>query len=602
MSLPACAGNAATGELIALDDLGASDDVDVDEIPIVGNPLLHLDNGHTSHALTDLRADCLKGVRRRSVGSANGQGPHSNSIDRSSKFTTFDIDDMAEHDGDTHERTALIPKSRGTDTPPDSYGVGEVSEVSKAGSTRRLYLWEFWHLLKSSLPVIFAYMLQNSLQTVSVLIVSRESPEHLAVAAFSYMFAMCTGWLIGLGGSTALDTLASSSFTGGQNKHDLGVLLQRSFIVLGLYYIPVCISWFFAEKIFLLLGQDPTLSLDSARFLTRLIPGGLGYIYFEAIKKYLQAQGIMRPGTYVLLITSPASAALNYLFCHVFGLGLFGAPYATGIAYWLSFFLLVLYAKFVAGYECWGGFSRKAFQNLGTFARLAAMGFISVGAEWWAFEIVAIIAGQLGTIPLATQSVIVTADQVMYTIPFGVGVAASARVGNLLGARDAKGASRAANTAAWLSMVLGSIVLTVLMITRNNFARIFNDDPRVVALTAKVLPLVALYQIADGLNGSCAGSLRGMGRQHIGAAVNITCYYFGAIPVGTYLAKKLHGGLFGLWLALCIALYCVGLLEWGFVIFTNWNKQVVNAFERMDKHETQEVDQPVQEETRDHLV
>lgn len=194
----------------------------------------------------------------------------------------------------------------------------------------------------------------------------------------------------------------------------------------------------------------------------------------------------------------------------------------------------------------------------------------------------ALAAGKLGTIPLAAQSVIMTSDQVMNTIPFGVGVAASARVGNLLGARDAKGAARAATTAAWLSMMLGAVVLAILMGSKDHFAKIFNSDTSVVKLTAEVLPYVALFQIADGLNGSCGGSLRGMGRQHIGAGVNIVSYYCGALPLGIWLA--FHGwGLKGLWVGQCIALYIVGVVEWIIVAFSNWDHQVDKAFERMDE-------------------
>ena len=295
----------------------------------------------------------------------------------------------------------------------------------------------------------------------------------------------------------------------------------------------------------------------------------------------------MRPGTYVLLITSPTNAGLNYLFVYTLKFGLLGAPIATGISYWLSFLLLLAYARYVNGWQAWGGWSTRCFQNLGTFSRLAILGIIHVGTEWWAFEIVALVAGNLGTISLASQSVIMTADQVMNTIPFGIGVAASARVGNLLGARNAKGAARAANTAAWLSMTLGAIVLAILMGTKENFARIFNNDERVVRLTAKVLPFVALFQIADGLNGSCGGSLRGMGRQHIGAAVNIVSYYCGALPLGIWLA--FHGwGLEGLWVGQCIALYLVGAVEWIIVAWSDWEKQVRNAFERMDEGERME--------------
>jgi MATE family multidrug resistance protein len=300
----------------------------------------------------------------------------------------------------------------------------------------------------------------------------------------------------------------------------------------------------------------------------------------------------MRPGTYVLLITSPLNVALNYLFVYTFDLNLIGAPLATGLSYWLSFLLLVLYSRFIAGSECWGGWSRACYQNLHTFAPLAILGVIHVGTEWWAFEIVALAAGRLGTIPLAAQSVIMTTDQVMNTIPFGIGVAASARVGNLLGARNAKGAARAANVAAWLSMVMGVLVLIVLMAVKDFYAKIFNDDVNVIRLTAEVMPYVALFQIADGLNGSCGGSLRGMGRQHIGAAVNIVSYYMGALPLGIWLA--FHGwGLAGLWVGQCIALYLVGAIEWVIVAWSDWEYQVKKAFERMDSGERAEIGEGV---------
>lgn len=183
-----------------------------------------------------------------------------------------------------HERTALLAKPDGE--------AGEVFDLDDGDRTKtQLILRELWVLLKSSLPVVFAYALQNSLQTCSVLIVGRLSPEALATAAFSYMFATATGWLIALGGTTAIDTLASTSFTGSKDPHALGVILQRSFIVLGLFYVPVAVLWICSEPVFNALGQEDYIARDSAKFLTVLVPGGLGYIYFEAMKKYLQAQG-----------------------------------------------------------------------------------------------------------------------------------------------------------------------------------------------------------------------------------------------------------------------------------------------------------------------
>lgn len=192
------------------------------------------------------------------------------------------------------ERTALLSKPASDDHSDASTVHGDIHACEDGGQSQfGLVLDEFRVLLKNSVPVILAYALQNSLQTLSVLVVGRLSPEALATAAFSYMFAMSTAWLIALGGSTALDTLCSSSFTGSKNPHDLGVILQRAFFVLTLFYVPVAVLWFFSEPVFRLLGQDAELSRRSAEFLRCLIPGGLGYIYFECMKKYLQAQGMM---------------------------------------------------------------------------------------------------------------------------------------------------------------------------------------------------------------------------------------------------------------------------------------------------------------------
>ena len=150
---------------------------------------------------------------------------------------------------------------------------------------------ETWLVLGRTSSVSLAYILQNSLQTSSILVVGQLSTEALEVASFSYMFAMCTAWLIGLGGTTAMDTLASSAFTANHDPHRLGLLLLQAFIILTFYFVPIALLWLTSESLFRLLGQEEYICVESARFLTALIPGALGYIWFEAVKKYLQAQG-----------------------------------------------------------------------------------------------------------------------------------------------------------------------------------------------------------------------------------------------------------------------------------------------------------------------
>lgn len=294
--------------------------------------------------------------------------------------------------------------------------------------------------------------------------------------------------------------------------------------------------------------------------------------------------GIMLAGTYILLAVWPINIGLNILFCNVFEFGLIGAPLATGLSYWLCFFALVGYSMIFNGRQGWKGWSHKAFHNVGPFTRLAAFGILHVGAEWWSFEIIAIAAGWLGTVPMASQSIIMSSDQILSMIPFGISVATSNRVGNLLGLQDPRGAALATRASTFLSISLGVLVMISLIASRSILPRMFNDDADVVRLTAEVMPYVAAFQIADGINGSCNGSLRGMGRQKIGAVINVVSYYFTAVPLGIWLSR--HGfGLAGLWIAQCFALYTVSIIECIIVARSDWEWEVDRAFARMDADE-----------------
>jgi len=302
----------------------------------------------------------------------------------------------------------------------------------------------------------------------------------------------------------------------------------------------------------------------------------------------LQCQGIMHASTLVLLVTSPINVALNICFVHYTSLGFLGAPLGVSITYWLTFIGLIGYCIISPAHarnQSWAGIQVSRVVQLRPcweFLQLAIPGILMVGTEWWAFEIVAIAAGQLGALPLAAQSVIMTTDQVLNTIPFGIGVAASTRIGNLIGARSAKGASKSSHAIALLSVIMGGAVMIIMMASRNVFGYLFSDDAAVVALVARVLPLVASFQIADGLAGSCGGILRGQGRQHLGALFNLVSYYVLALPLGIALAFRYNQGLQGLWVGQVVALFLVGFSEYAVVwLCSNWDNEVEKGIERM---------------------
>ncbi|KAL5511233.1 ERC1_4 [Sanghuangporus vaninii] len=444
-------------------------------------------------------------------------------------------------------------------------------------------------LFVDSVPVILSYILQNSIQTVAVLVAGRLGPEELSASAFSYMLAFVTGWCIALGGTTALDTFGSQAFTGGSRASDVSLHFQRCLVVLWVLFIPVGVLWTFIEPVLLVLGQEERLSRDVQSVLRVLIIGAPGYIAFESLKKYLQCQGIMRLSTLALIIVSPINLALNILFVHHTPLRLLGSPLALSLTYWLAFMILVILTVLSPQHkqnETWGGFRlREALDLTGIrrFLKLSLPGILMVGTEWAAFEIVALAAGRLGALSLAAQSVIMTTDQILNTLPFGIGVAASARVGNLIGARSAIGAKHAGHASALLSAIVGAIVMGAMLVAKDVYGYLFSDDVEVVKLVSKVMPLVASFQVADGLAGSCGGVLRGLGRQHIGAFFNLAAYYVLALPMGIALAfsSRTHMGLQGLWIGQVVALFIVGIGLYSVVwLGTDWEKEVQRGIER----------------------
>lgn len=336
-------------------------------------------------------------------------------------------------------------------------------------SKTRLFLVELLLVCRNSIPVAVAYTLQNSLQTGSIFVCGHLlGSKELSVAAFSYMLAMVTAWSCALGGSTVVDTLGSQAWTGSDNPKSVGTHLQRTIVLLHILILPILVLWFFIEPVLLALGQEAVLSSMVQDFLRVLIVGVPGYMVFECVKKYSQVQGIMHSSTVVLVVTSPVNFALNWFL--VGKIGVLGAPLATSIAYYLSAILLICYMWRINGYQAWGGFDSLAiifeWNAVKEFLMLALPGILMIATEWVAFEVVALAAGRLGETPLAAQSVIMTVDQIANTIPLGIGMAASARVGNMIGARSKAGAATAAHAAAAFSVILGSVVMAIMLATR----------------------------------------------------------------------------------------------------------------------------------------
>jgi multidrug resistance protein, MATE family len=276
-------------------------------------------------------------------------------------------------------------------------------------------------LLALALPVMCSYILSFVNVMMPLLTLGHIGTKYLAAISLTTMTANITGFSIGQGIATAMDTLCSQAYTGSEDQYALGKHLQRSVVVMLVLCIPISAAWLFTEQILLALGQDPEVSRLSGIFILYLLPGLFPYLLFQCVQKYLQAQGIMQASFYITLLLTPLNVFLQYYLVSSTPLEAIGAPLAISITNILLPAGLILYTIYIDGYQCWDKVDYKEafdWQKIKVFLKLGIPGVIMLCAEWWAFEIVALLAGLLGDEYLAAQSVMLNTSSLCYMVSF----------------------------------------------------------------------------------------------------------------------------------------------------------------------------------------
>ncbi|KAJ3074487.1 hypothetical protein HDU98_011170 [Podochytrium sp. JEL0797] len=439
-------------------------------------------------------------------------------------------------------------------------------------------------------PVSVGYLLQMSLNMAAVIALGRLGTNALASMALATLYANVTGYSIVVGMGAAIDTLCSQAYgeylAGTGSKKELGRHLSRAIFIMYILCIPIAILWSFTEPLLLLAGQDPAIAHLSAKYTMMLIPSLIPFVLSECVKRFLMTQGIMSAQMIVIGCVAPINCILQYIFVFTswrIGDQGAGAPFALTISHTLIAVALVMYTKHIEGGDAYGGWEWNQVLNtrkLWTVLALGTAGVLMTCSEWWAWEIVALVAGLLGPEYLAAQTIVLSATSWAYTMPLGVAIACTTRIGNALGAGCPDRGKLAAFVVLCLGLFLALMNSTLLMLGRNQLGYIFSDDPAVIAIVKQIVPLASAFQIADVLGCICGGILRGVGRPEIGAYLNLIGYYILGIPIGVFFCFQLGWDLFGLWIGLTVALVVVTTVEIYMISLLDWNKESDNAHQR----------------------
>lgn len=387
-----------------------------------------------------------------------------------------------------------------------------------------------------------------------------------------------------LGCSSTIDTLVSQSF--GQKKYkSCATHYFRGCIIVFLISIPLAFFVYFGGFFLAILGVNKHIADSAGKYLALLIPNLFLIGQYELLKKFLNAQYIVNPTTVVTIITTILHPLWCYLcIFHVFDSSYLGAALAKNLTTLLSLLLLMGYVNYTGCCKETTDFDTnelgKGISEWISFIKLAIPSTLMIGLDWWAYEIMNIMAGNIGTTGLSANVALTNINMLIFMIPTGIGISAGAFVGNCIGSQDIPSAKKYTSVATTMSCVIMYTLLGILLLCRKYVAYFFfpkSGSKEVIDLFEKVIFILALSELFDTTQGCLARILVGMKKQTAATLGIIISYYGVMIPFGLLLVFKLKYGLYGLWVANTLAAFSLAAIYVWIIMFANWDLLVLDA-------------------------
>ena len=140
-----------------------------------------------------------------------------------------------------------------------------------------------------------------------------------------------------------------------------------------------------------------------------ILPGSFFQMQFEWLRRFLLVQEIFNPVLYVLISTLWMHIILLYVLVIQFRLDINGIGIATTWTFILNFISLTLYVHFnknLIPKESWHFINKDAFSKLIEYLKYGVPAWLMLLLDWWAYELLNIIAGMIGVKELAASVII----------------------------------------------------------------------------------------------------------------------------------------------------------------------------------------------------
>ena len=431
---------------------------------------------------------------------------------------------------------------------------------------------EFRATLRLSWPLAAANLLQMLTYAIDVIFIARLGEAQLAASALTIaLFGLVMWALSGLTGAVApvaAAELGERAPALRPVRRSVRMALWLS-VFAGLGGMGICLM---LGPLMRATGQDSAIIALALEYNTVLVFSMIPFLMNNVLRSFVST--LDRP-IFATAITAGGifvNALANYAF--IFGnlgapeLGLRGAAVATIITTIVTLAAYVLAIRLdprLHRYRIFGRLWAPDWPRFWHITRIGTPIALTITAEAGIFGAAAFLMGNIGATQLAAHTVALQIAALSFQIPFGVGQAATIRVGYFYGARNPEGMKRAG----WAAIVIGTgfmALAAVAMITvPKPLLAIYIDpwDPKnaiLVGFALQYMVIAAAFQLFDGVQAVAAGALRGLQDTRIPMWIAAFSYWVPGIGIAVWLGyfTSLEG--VGVWIGLATGLITAAVL------------------------------------------
>ena len=432
------------------------------------------------------------------------------------------------------------------------------------------YRQDFAQNLKLALPIMAGQVGNITVNVVDNLMVGALGVGELASVSFSVSIYIIF-LVVGMGISFALPPLVSEA-DGAGNPREISQFFKHSFVLnLGFAFFSLLMIELAMPHLHFL-GQDPEV-VDLARPYLRISAWSMiPFMIFQSLRCYSDGMSAtIHPMTAIII-----GNVFNILFNYMFIFGKFGAPQlgvegaALGTLLARSLICFILLGLLFRRNRLWVHLQAANFRvyQKRLFKRLLSLGIPSsmqMFFEVSAFAGASLLMGSISKDAQAAHQIAINLASITFLICQGLAMAATVRVGNQLGQRNAEGVRRAGFSAIIQVVLFMFVTALIFVIARDYLPTLYIADQQVISLAATLLILAAFFQIPDGVQVAALGVLRGLQDVKRPTLITFIAYWIFGLPVSWLAAFNANLGPVGIWIGLVFGLTVSAiLLTWRF--------------------------------------